>query len=102
LHPLIDVLRKALERKDHTLIKQGTWALSNLCRTKPLQPFERVADATPVLCTVVQEVTDSDIICDALWALGYLSDEEYKVTRVLEVDVVPSLIRCLEYDERDV
>jgi len=102
LHPLIDMLKEALVKKDTPLIRQGTRALSNLCRGRPLPAYERVADATSVLCTVVQEVTEIDILQDALWALFYLSNEEHKVTRVLEADIVPSLIRYLEYNGQDV
>ena len=96
LHPLIDVLKQALVNKDMTLIRQGTKALSNLCRTKPLPVYERVADATPILCTVVQKVTDIETLRDVLWALFSLSDSEHKLARVLETDVFPSLVRYLE------
>ena len=102
LHPLIDMLKEALVEKSTPLIRQGTRALSNLCRGRPLPAYERVADATLVLCTVVQEVSDIDILRDAIWTLLYLSDGEHKVARVLEADIVPSLVRYLEYDWQDV
>ncbi len=101
LHPLIDMLKQALVNKDMTLIRQGTAALSNLCRTKPLPAYERVADATPVLCTVVPKVSCIETLWHATWALVYLSGQDYKVARVLETDVVPSLFRYLEYDGQD-
>jgi importin subunit alpha-1 len=55
-------------------IKHGTWALSNLCRGKPLPPFNKVKDAIPTLCRVVGEEIDSEVLTDACWALSYLSD----------------------------
>ncbi len=101
LYPLIEVLNQALDKKDKTLIKHETNSLSKLCRGRPLPAYERVADATPVFCRVIQEATDLEILHDALWALFYLSDSEEQVTRVLENDVIPSLIRCLEYSGQD-
>ncbi len=97
LNPLVDVLKEALERKYNTLIKQGTSALSKLCRTKPQPAYERIAEVTPILCRVVQEVTDTDIIHDAMWALSTLA-ELCQGVRVFEADVIPFLVKYLEYD----
>jgi len=99
LHPLIGVLVQALVRRDKHLIKRGAWALSALCRGDPLPDFRRVRNAIPVLCTVIKEVMDTDILNDALWAVSYHSGEQERVARVLKVDVVPSLIRCLGYGD---
>ncbi len=101
LHPLIDVLEEALVKKDNILIREGTSALSFLCRRQPLPAYERVADATPVLCRVIREVTNVEVLFDALWAFYYPSNDEETVARILETDsIVPSLIRCLEYNGR--
>ncbi len=100
LHPLVDVLKEALVKKDYKLIEQGTRALSNICSAEPLPVYERIADATPILCTIIQEATDIVVLKDAVWPLGYLSDTEEKVTKLLESDVVPSLMRCLEYNKQ--
>ena len=97
LYPLIEVLNQALDKKDNTLIKQGSNALSYLLKGDPLPDYERVVDAIPVLCCVIQEVSDVQVLKYALWALFHHSDEEEEVARVLETDsIVPSLIRCLE------
>jgi len=96
---VIDVLNQALVSKNEEFIKQGTWALSNLCSGRPLPDYEMVADATPVLCRVVQEVTDIEVLKDALWPISYHS-KEGGVARLLESDIVPPLIRYLEYKRK--
>jgi len=97
LYPLISVLKKAIDEKDNLIIKQGTWALSNLCRGKPEPDYNKVRDAIPVLSSVIQESIHLDVLSDALWALTHLSEGNYlKVQRVLQTGIVPSLVRHIE------
>ena len=98
LNSLVTLLEEALERKDNTSIKQGTWALSVLCQGNPLPAYEKVADATPILGTIIKEVTDLEVCSDALRALVSFSTEKRKITRVLEADNIPSLVKYLEYN----
>jgi len=97
LYPMTVVLKKALDDKDNIISKHGTWALSNLCRGKPAPQYERVREALPVLSAVVQEEIHLDVLSDALWAVTYLSEGNYyKVGRVLQTGIVPSLVRHLD------
>ena len=55
------------------LIKNGIWAISNLCRGKPLPKIEYVVCAIPTLIRVIEKENDNDVLQDALWALNYLT-----------------------------
>ena len=94
---MIEVLKKALVSKDQELIKQGTLALSNLCQGTP----QTVTDAIPVFCMVVKEVTDLEIFRVAVWLVSFFSNSEENIARILESDIVPSLMRHLEYNKQD-
>ncbi len=56
------------------LIKNGTWAISNLCRGKPLPNIEYVVCAIPTLIRVIEKEDDSEVLQDAIWALNYLTE----------------------------
>ncbi len=95
LKPLIDIV----ERSNHkVIIKHGTWAISNLCRGRPLPDLELVSPATEILARVIQVETDMEVITDAAWALSYLSRTESKIDSVISTGVTPYLVRHLEYE----
>lgn len=78
------------------IIKHGTWAISNLCRGKPIPPFSLTKVAIPVLIKVQQQDTDCETLQDALWALSYLTDgDEQCVQMHLDLDIQTGLIRNL-------
>jgi importin subunit alpha-1 len=52
MDPLIKIIETSNNRNT---IKHGTWALSNLCRGRPLPNFERVKKAIPTLAKVIRE-----------------------------------------------
>ncbi len=95
---MIEVLKQALVSKDQELIKQGTLILSNLCQGAP----PTVTDVIPVFCMVVKEVTDLEILRVAVWLVSFFSNSEENIARILESDIVPSLMRHLEYNEQHV
>jgi len=95
LEPLIKIIA---ETKNKTTIKHGTWALSNLCRGRPLPAFNYVYKAVAPLCRVIMEENDPEILTDATWALSYLSDgDETRIEMVVDTGVIPSLIRLLDH-----
>ena len=56
-----------------------------------------VANAIPVLCKVVIEETDQEVLTDACWALSYLSDGDSKrLQTVIDTGVVPTFVRNLD------
>jgi len=89
-------LEKAINKESKELIKQGTWALSNMCRGVPLPKYEDVKDAVGILAKVVMTQNDAEIWCDALWPLHYLSQgSAEQIQRVLVTGVLPSIVRIL-------
>ncbi len=58
-----------------SLLRNATWALSNLCRGKPRTPLAVATAIAPVLISLVcTKNVDKDALQDALWGLSYISD----------------------------
>lgn len=58
-----------------SLLRNATWALSNLCRGKPRTPLQVAKAIAPVLISLVcTKNVDKDALQDALWGLSYISD----------------------------
>jgi len=93
LQPLLDIVNNT---ENKAIIKHGTWAISNLCRGKPLPDLEKVEIATPTMAAVIKRESDMDVITDAAWALSYLSRVESKLDAVVESKVVPALVHHLD------
>lgn len=93
LRPLIDILSTT---EDPQMIKNGTWAISNLCRGRPLPDIKLVEQAIPILCQVLKRETDPDVLTDAAWAVSYLSRGAQKIQAIIETQVIPSLVKHLE------
>lgn len=82
----------------HTMIKNASWAISNLCRGKPGPLYEMVKDSMPVLAEVVKNQHDGEILSDSLWALSHLSEgSEEKVDALIATGVVPRVIQLLNH-----
>lgn len=78
-----------------TLIRNGTWTLSNLCRGKPAPKFELVRPALGLIGQLLAS-TDEEIVTDACWAASYLSDgPNEKIQAVVEAGLAPGLIQLL-------
>jgi hypothetical protein len=95
LEPLMKLVT---ETKNKSTVKHGTWAISNLCRGRPLPAFNLVFKAIDPLCKVIKEETDPEILTDATWAISYLSDgDDTRIQLVVETGVVPALIKLLDH-----
>jgi len=91
LNPLLQIVHNS----NHlTLIKNGTWAISNLIKGRRLLELSLVKDATPVICEILMKETDTEILSDAAWSLAYLSRERNSVIETS--GVIPHLVRHLE------
>lgn len=81
-----------------SMIKNGTWAISNLCRGKPGPEYDNVKDAIPILAKVIQTHHDSELITDCLWALSHLSDGgEIRVENLINTGVLPKIIQLISH-----
>jgi len=82
-----------------SLLRNSTWALSNLCRGKPKPSFSMVQPALPALSRLIYS-TDEEVIVDALWALSYLSDGPNEhIDAVIDAGVVKKLIELLGHSK---
>ena len=94
LDPLLYIIDNS---KNKNTIKHGTWAVSNLCRGRPLPDFDLVKKAIPTLSRVMQEEVDPEVLTDAAWAISYLSDgDENRIDMVIQTGIVPALVKHLE------
>jgi hypothetical protein len=82
-----------------SMLRNAAWTLSNLCRGKDPQPaWQQVCIALPILQHLLY-CEDTDVICDALWAISYLSDGiNTKIQAVIDAGVVPRLVALLKYE----
>jgi len=79
-----------------TFVRNGIWALSNLCRGRPLPEFKYCAPAINPLIRVIRETSDQEILTDAAWALSYLSDSGTdRIERLVRSGVVPRLVELI-------
>eukprot|EP00184_Porphyridium_aerugineum_P004662 CAMPEP_0184697814 /NCGR_PEP_ID=MMETSP0313-20130426/4643_1 /TAXON_ID=2792 /ORGANISM="Porphyridium aerugineum, Strain SAG 1380-2" /LENGTH=590 /DNA_ID=CAMNT_0027156651 /DNA_START=161 /DNA_END=1933 /DNA_ORIENTATION=+ len=78
-----------------SLLRNATWALSNMCRGKPHPAFDQVQAALPVLAHLLYSI-DTEVITDATWALSYLSDgSNEQIQAVIESGVTRRLVELL-------
>eukprot|EP00183_Erythrolobus_madagascarensis_P001714 CAMPEP_0185848334 /NCGR_PEP_ID=MMETSP1354-20130828/3259_1 /TAXON_ID=708628 /ORGANISM="Erythrolobus madagascarensis, Strain CCMP3276" /LENGTH=566 /DNA_ID=CAMNT_0028548723 /DNA_START=8 /DNA_END=1708 /DNA_ORIENTATION=+ len=100
LPPLITKLSIAGSSGDQSidplqLLANCTWALSNLCRSKPPPPFEIVKVALPSLAHLLF-LNDEQVLVDTAWTLSYLSDgSAEQVQAVIESGVTRRLVELL-------
>ena len=92
LQPLMGLLN---EHAKISMLRNGTWTLSNFCRGKPQPPFALVRGALPTLGKLLYS-PDSEVLCDAAWALSYLSDgDNSKIQAVIQSGVAHRLVELL-------
>ena len=83
-----------------TMLRNATWALSNLCRGKPQPSFEAVKPCIPVLARILTS-NDAEILTDACWALSYISDDSgesnEKIQAVIDAGIAPRVVQLLSH-----
>ena len=79
-----------------SLKRNAVWTLSNLCRGKSPPPdFAQVSPCLPLLARLLTDA-DGEVLADACWALGYLSDgPNNKIQAVIDAGVCPRLAELL-------
>ena len=83
-------------QENKKLLNTGAWALSNLCRGKPLPQKELVKDAIPIFCYLVQtQQDDQEILIDSLWGLAHLSEAIENEQTLLPMGIIPMVLRFL-------
>ena len=80
-----------------SMLRNATWALSNLCRGKPQPSFELVQPLIPCFAHLIFS-QDDEVVTDACWALSYLSDgTNDKIQAILDASVAGRLIDLLAH-----
>lgn len=72
------------------LLRNSTWAISNLCRGKPPSDYEKVKPALTVLPQLIYN-DDPDVIIDTCWALTYFCEGKVNIPQgrlIQETDVL--------------
>lgn len=72
---LIKLIRVIEQSNNKLLIKNGTWAMTNLCRGLPSPNYNTIKPAVPILCKVLKSglITDKQILSDLCWTLSYMT-----------------------------
>eukprot|EP00049_Salpingoeca_infusionum_P019365 m.361567 g.361567 ORF g.361567 m.361567 type:complete len:533 (-) comp19687_c0_seq1:960-2558(-) len=105
LEPLFTLLSDQ-ESLPISLIRNATWTLSNLCRGKPRPQYNEMTLHYMIQCLVsLIYHDDQEVMTDALWALGYLSDCEdtAQLQTIMTADhLLARLLHLLESDDSKV
>jgi len=92
LAPLLEQLNP---QSKISMVRRGTWTLSNLCRGKPQPAWHMVAPALPVLTQLVSS-DDEEVLADACWALSYLCDgSNDKIQAVLDTGICARIVELM-------
>ena len=79
-----------------SLTRNTSWALSNMCRNKPMAPFAKIEEAIPALVKVFMQHDSSEVNGDILWAFSYISDMSENIAHIVaHTGIVPKLIQFL-------
>jgi len=78
-----------------TMLRNSTWALSNMCRGKPRPSPEKIGVAIPYLARLLY-CNDSEVLSDALWAMSYIADGGHDyIDFVIQSQALPKVIEVL-------
>jgi hypothetical protein len=74
------------------MLRNVTWAISNLCRGKPVPELPMVQMALPFLARLIT-CHDKEVLCDAIWAISYICDGSApQIDAVLQSGAVAKIV----------
>lgn len=97
VHPIADLLDRAVDSASDGFIKNLSWTLSNLCRGRPVPDARQIERAIPTLCQVLLKKESADIITDVCWAMSYLCDtrDPKTLAYIMETNTLPRLVSLI-------
>ncbi|KAK9136654.1 hypothetical protein Sjap_007248 [Stephania japonica] len=104
---LMPLLAQLNEYSELSMLRNGTWTLSNLCHGKPPVPLKNVKPAISVLQRLIYS-SDEEVLAYACQALSnlsydYISDDTMdKIRAVVEAGVCPRLVKLLLHPNAEV
>jgi hypothetical protein len=96
MSPLLENVAFALENgaQPISVVRNGAWAISNLCRGTPAPSWNQVVVALPIVFRLLQ-VQDNDTLVDCCWALAYMSTENDVIGEIVQAGIVTHLVPLL-------
>ncbi|CAJ0585634.1 unnamed protein product, partial [Mesorhabditis spiculigera] len=81
-------------------LRNVTWVLVNLCRSKDPPPKpEAINTILPALAMLIHH-HDTSILVDTVWAISYLTDGgNDQIQQVIDSNLIPSLIPMLNHED---
>ncbi|XP_059652341.1 importin subunit alpha-1a-like [Cornus florida] len=94
---LLPLLAQINEHAELSMLRNATWTISNLCRGKPQPAFYQTKPALLALQRLIDS-DDEEVLCDACWALSYLSDGTNDIIQaVIDAGMCPQLVELLRH-----
>jgi importin subunit alpha-1 len=94
------LLRNIQFPESPSLLRNATWALSNLCRGKPAPSEAAVRYVLPALTYLVTAEAEAEVTADAAWGFSYLTDcDRTIVGAVVEAGVVKRFVDLMAQDD---
>lgn len=78
------------------------WALSNICRMKPIPGLEIVQCIVPAISPIYLETSCNDVLVELSWALAFLSREEKYIDLIVEQQVYPKAIQLMMHENTSI
>ncbi len=77
-------------------VRNGAWAISNLCRGTPGPSWMQVVVALPVIHMLLQ-TNDDDTLVDTCWALAYMTTDGDALDDIIGASIVGLLVPLLAH-----
>lgn len=81
-----------------TYLENCVWALSNICRGKPIVNIQKIYPALSLLAQIILSGKYPAVSVDSIWALSYVSEGGNEhIDAVIKLGIIHQLIQILDY-----
>ncbi|KAG2391816.1 hypothetical protein C9374_013301 [Naegleria lovaniensis] len=98
LAPLLKIIE---ENPKVSILRNATWAVSNLFRGKPFPDFDLISPSIPVLAQLLFS-TDEEILVEVCWAFSFMTAEKEGIERALQANVTRRLVELMGHSSANV